>query len=54
MKKELLTVKELAGGLRMSPQLIQWAIKAEIPVPLFRYFLAVAPGYTRSHLDTSD
>ena len=52
--KNLLTVKELAAGLRMSPHLIQWAIEAEVPVPLFRYFLAVAHGYIRSHLDTSD
>ena len=46
MKKELLTVKELAAELRMSPKSIQRAYrKEEIPVQLSRCSLVVAPGY---------
>jgi hypothetical protein len=46
MKQELLTVKELAAELRMSPKSIQRAYrKEEIPVQLFPCSLGVAPGY---------
>jgi transposase len=54
-KKELLTVKELAAELRMSVKTIQRAYrKEEIPMNCSFFSLAVAPGYIRSHLDTSD
>ena len=46
MKKELLTVKELAAELRMSLKSIEGAYrKEEIPVQLFFCSLIVAPGY---------
>ena len=46
MKKELLTVKELAAELRMSLKSIQRAYrKEEIPVQWSLGSLAVAPGY---------
>ena len=46
MKKELLTVKELAVKLHMSPKAIQRGYrKREIPVQLFLCSLVVAPGY---------
>ena len=46
MKKELLTVKELAAELRMSPKSIQRAYrKEEISVQLSLCSLVVAPGY---------
>jgi len=46
MKKDLLTVKELAAKLRMSPKSIQRAYrKEEIPVQWSLSSLAVAPGY---------
>jgi len=46
MKKELLTVKELAAELRMSPKSIQRAYrKGESPGQLSFCCLAVAPGY---------
>ena len=46
MKKDLLTVKELAAELRMSPKAIQRAYrKGDIPVQLSRCSLVVAPGY---------
>ena len=46
MKKELLTVKELAAELRMSLKSIQRAYrKGEIPVQWSRCSLVVAPGY---------
>jgi hypothetical protein len=45
MKKDLLTVKELAAELRMSPKSIQRAYrKEEIPVQLSLCSLVVAPG----------
>jgi hypothetical protein len=46
MKKELLTVKELAAELRMSPKSIQRAYrKEEIPVQWSLSSLVVALGY---------
>jgi hypothetical protein len=46
MKKDLLTVKELAAELRMSPKSIQRAYrKREMPVQWFHCSLVVAPGY---------
>jgi hypothetical protein len=46
MKKDLLTVKELAAELRMSPKSIQRAYrKEEIPVLMSLCSLAVALGY---------
>lgn len=55
MKKDVLTVKELAAKLRMSPKLIQRAYrKGEIPMQWSLSSLVVAPGYIGSHLDTSD
>ena len=46
MKKDLLTVKELAAELRMSPKSIQRAYrKEEIPVQWSLSSLVVAPGY---------
>ena len=55
MKKELLTVQELAAELRMSPESIERAYrKEEISLNWSVFSLAVAPGYIRSHLDTSD
>jgi hypothetical protein len=46
MKKDLLTVKELAAELRMSPKSIQRAYrKEEIPVQLSLGSLVVAVGY---------
>jgi predicted DNA-binding transcriptional regulator AlpA len=46
MKKDLLTVKELAAELRMSQKSIQRAYrKEEIPGQLSLSSLAVAPGY---------
>ena len=46
MKKETLTVKELAAELRMSPKAIQWAYrKEEILGRLSLSSLAVASGY---------
>jgi hypothetical protein len=46
MKKDLLTVKELAEELRMSPKSIQRSSrKEEIPVLMSLCSLAVAPGY---------
>lgn len=46
MKKDLLTVKELAAEFRMSSKSIQRAYrKGEIPVQLSLCSLIVAPGY---------
>ena len=46
MQKDLLTVKELAMELRMSPKSIQRAYrKGKSPVQLSLCSLAVAPGY---------
>ena len=46
MKKDLLTVKELAAELRISLKSIQWAYhKEEIPVQLSLSSLVVALGY---------
>ena len=46
MKKDLLTVKELAAELRLSSKAIQRAYrKQEMPVQLFLCSLVVAPGY---------
>jgi hypothetical protein len=46
MKRELLTVKELAAEFRMNPKSIQRAYrKGESPVQLFLCSLVVAPGY---------
>jgi len=46
MKKDLLTVKELAAKLRMSPKSIQRAYRnGESPVQLSLCSLAVASGY---------
>jgi DNA-binding transcriptional regulator YhcF (GntR family) len=46
MKKDVLTVKELAAELRMSPKSIQRAYrKGESPGQLSLSSLAVAPGY---------
>ena len=46
MKKDLLTVKELAAELRMSPKSIQRAYcKGESPEQLSLCSLVVAPGY---------
>ena len=55
MKKELLTVNELAAELRMSLKSIQRTYRTEkISMYWSRGSLAVAPGYIWSHLDTSD
>jgi len=55
MKKEWLSDKELAGELRMSLKSKQRAYrKEEIFMNWSVFSLAVAPGYIRSHLDTSD
>ena len=55
MKKELLTVKELAVKLRMSLNSKQRAYRMEkISTNWSVFSLTVAPGYIRSHLDTSD
>jgi|CXWL01.1.fsa_nt_gi hypothetical protein len=46
MKKDLLTVKELAAELRMSPKSIRRAYrKRESPVQWSLCSLVVAPGY---------
>jgi hypothetical protein len=46
MKKDLLTVKELAAELRMSPKAIQRAYRnGGMPVQLSLGSLVVAPGY---------
>jgi len=46
MKKELLTVKELAAELRMSPKSIQRVYrKGSLPVQWSLFSLTVAPGY---------
>ena len=55
MKKDVHRVKELAAELRMSVKTIQRAYRKEqIPMNCSFFSLAVAPGYIRSHLDTSD
>ena len=46
MKRDFLTVKELAAEFRMNPKSIQWAYrKEESPVQSFLCSLVVAPGY---------
>ena len=48
-------LKELASEVRMNLKLIQRVYRKEqIPKYWSRSSLAVAPGYIRSHLDTSD
>ena len=54
-KKELLTVNELETEFRMRVKSIQGPIaRRKSPYVGLVAPLAVAPGYIRSHLDTSD
>ena len=54
MKKEWLTMKELAAELRMSLTSTRGPVEVGIPIQLSVCSLVVAPGYIWSHLDTSD